>query len=454
MADTRGVVFIAAGAFYANAAVAAARSVREANPTLGIHLFTDSTPGDTRCFDGVSRIEGGHYRSKVDHLCDSPFERTLYLDTDVRVVAEIGEMFDLLDRFDIALAHAHARNRPETNEIWHQRIPASFPQLNAGVILFKRTPEVLGLLQDWKRAFHEAGFKKDQVTLRELIWSSDLRLAVLPPEYNLRYAKYLGVWAEKEARPRILHWRAFHEGGPGKKPAGGKQQGRRRGGDGHREGLVASLRGLWSRRRAAARWRPRPAFQGKIFGIGFHKTGTSSLAKALRILGYRTIHGDPRKSGHAGDEGRTLIERIEAGDLDLPVLERYQAFTDNPYFSVWRPLAERYPRARFILTVRDEEAWIESCVRYYAGRRVRPMRTWRFGEHADPSSSPAARQAWLEAYRAHNAAVRAYFGGDCERLLILDVAQGDGWEKLCPFLGAALPAKAFPRENEGKVRRG
>ena len=34
------------------------------------------------------------------------------------------------------------------------------------------------------------------------------------------------------------------------------------------------------------------------------------------------------------------------------------------------------------------------------------MREWMFGRHANPASSPEARQAWLDAYRAHNAAVR------------------------------------------------
>ena len=28
-----------------------------------------------------------------------------------------------------------------------------------------------------------------------------------------------------------------------------------------------------------------------VFGIGFHKTGTTSLATALGMLGYRTVHG-------------------------------------------------------------------------------------------------------------------------------------------------------------------
>src|SRR5215212_7194081 len=133
----------------------------------------------------------------------------LYMDTDIRVVADISEMFEVLDRFDIALAHAHARNRPETTEVWNIQIPEAFPQMNGGVILFKATPPVLELMREWQAAYHRAGFSKDQVTLRELIWLSDLRLHILPPEYNLRYEKYLSVWRPREAVPRILHFERF-----------------------------------------------------------------------------------------------------------------------------------------------------------------------------------------------------------------------------------------------------
>jgi hypothetical protein len=37
-------------------------------------------------------------------------------------------------------------------------------------------------------------------------------LAILPPEYNIRYEKYLTVWEEREAIPRILHFAEFHDG--------------------------------------------------------------------------------------------------------------------------------------------------------------------------------------------------------------------------------------------------
>ena len=189
-------------------------------------------------------------------------------------------------------------------------------------------------------------------------------------------------------------------------------------------------------------------FSGKIFGIGFHKTGTSSLSSALRSLGYRTIHGDPRGSWHGANEGLTLIKLIDAGDLALPTFDIFDAFVDNPYFTIWRQLDALFPNAKFIFTIRDESTWIESCARYYAGRRIRPMRAWMFGDCADPSSSESAKQAWLEAYRLHNAAVLAYFLGQKDRFLNFNVAAGDAWDKLCSFLDAPKPVRAFPHSNQ------
>ena len=190
---------------------------------------------------------------------------------------------------------------------------------------------------------------------------------------------------------------------------------------------------------------------GKIFGIGFHKTGTSSLASALRKLGYRTIHGDPRGSWQGADEGTTLIQLIEAGQLRLPTFDIFDAFVDNPYFMIWRQLDDSFPNAKFIFTSRDETEWISSCINYYAGRRIRPMRAWMFGDNADPSSSHRAKQAWLAAYRQHNDAVRTHFFGRDERFLTFNPVGGDGWVKLCSFLGAPEPPRPFPHCNRNST---
>lgn len=183
----------------------------------------------------------------------------------------------------------------------------------------------------------------------------------------------------------------------------------------------------------------------QVFCVGFHKTGTTSLAAALEALGYYTVHGDQRGSWLGADEGRTLIGMIEAGKFDLPTFDIFDAFTDNPYFRIWREIDERRT-GKFILTLRDEEAWVESCVKFYAGRRVRPMRQWMFGEHADPSAGPEARAAWLDAYRRHNDAVRAHFDGRPD-FHVIDLTAGEGWPGLCGFLNLPVPETPFPHRN-------
>jgi len=191
-------------------------------------------------------------------------------------------------------------------------------------------------------------------------------------------------------------------------------------------------------------------YDGKIFGIGFYKTGTTSLFEALRILGYSTVNGDTPDSYPGADDGVTLIRQIDAGDCRLPTFEMFDAFTDNPYFRIWREIHSMYPEARYILTTREESAWIASCVKFFHDRRIRPMRVWMFGRHADPSKDDESRQAWLDAYREHNRAVREFFTTRPEQFLELDPTLEPGWDRLCAFLGAPIPSRPWPHANAGK----
>ena len=42
------------------------------------------------------------------------------------------------------------------------------------------------------------------------MWTSDLAIYVLPPEYNIRYRKYLDIWTDREAVPKILHLEDYY----------------------------------------------------------------------------------------------------------------------------------------------------------------------------------------------------------------------------------------------------
>lgn len=217
-AATQGILYIAAGAKYIRAAMRSVQTVRKHCPGLPTHLFAD-WPGHAFDFSespypftSVDTIADPHRRSKVDYLPRTPFDRTLYLDTDTALNTDIRGAFALLDRFDIALSHGHRRNTAARLKSWHLNLPQAFPQFNSGVMLYRRTAAVVDFLEEWQRAFHDAGFRQDQMTLRELLWASDLRVATLPPEYNVRHLKYHFLWSAKEAATQIFHRRRYHDG--------------------------------------------------------------------------------------------------------------------------------------------------------------------------------------------------------------------------------------------------
>lgn len=78
--------------------------------------------------DQVIPLADPHPRSKVDALARTPFTRSPYLVAYTRLVADVRDVFALLDRFDIGLAHAHARNRPATLAVWRQALLEAWPQ--------------------------------------------------------------------------------------------------------------------------------------------------------------------------------------------------------------------------------------------------------------------------------------------------------------------------------------
>ena len=182
---------------------------------------------------------------------------------------------------------------------------------------------------------------------------------------------------------------------------------------------------------------------GKVFGIGFHKTGTTSLAKALTMLGYRV-------TGPNAVHRRDLDDRV-ALEVARELLPQFDAFQDAPWAYLYRELDRLVPGSRFVLTVRPEEEWLTSVVRHF-GRRVSPLREWVYGPGL---GSPIGNEhQYLERYRRHDREVRAYFAHRPDDLLIMDVTGDDGWEVLCPFLDRPAPDVPFPHVNDAATREG
>jgi hypothetical protein len=206
-----GVVMAAFGQRYIDIAYQAARSLLLHNPGLEVDLFTDAerNPGP---FSRVHVLETVWIRSKVDAMLQSRFDKTLFLDADVYVLAVVGDIFEVLDRFDIAATHDPYRNSINARRVYRKPIENAFPQINSGVFAFRKSEPVTKFLQGWKREIQNHGIGKDQPSLRELLWTSDLRLAVLPLEYNLWDLSLIDQMKPVvHAAPRILHSDIFRD---------------------------------------------------------------------------------------------------------------------------------------------------------------------------------------------------------------------------------------------------
>lgn len=203
----------------------------------------------------------------------------------------------------------------------------------------------------------------------------------------------------------------------------------------------------------------------QVIVAGMSRTGTESMKRALEILyngpAYHMseVLNQPQ---HLQFWSNLVFERIKPEPSDWKRLFRgYVATTDMPSAYYFRELTTVFPRAKVVLTVRDENDWFESyCRLLKAIHRFRYLRFlpplnkfWPFGQRlhklvfgGSPSIKNAAnRDVMVAAYREYNARVRTTVPP--ERLLEFNVRQG--WEPLCNFLGFEVPSTPFPHLNSG-----
>jgi hypothetical protein len=205
-----GFVYAATGDIgYTQLAIRSARSLKAQCPDYPIDLFTDQ-PCDDDVFDQVHVYEDSWFRAKIDALQDSRFEKTVYIDADTFVIDDISDVFFILDRFDIATTQDQGRNSEHCQEAINIEFPQSFPTLNSGLVAINKRPEIIALLQAWRDGLKQSGTRKDQPLLRELLWQSELHLAILPPEYNLMHLHWLDAINYRQGIPKVIHSPRMH----------------------------------------------------------------------------------------------------------------------------------------------------------------------------------------------------------------------------------------------------
>jgi hypothetical protein len=195
----------------------------------------------------------------------------------------------------------------------------------------------------------------------------------------------------------------------------------------------------------------------KVVGAGFGRTGTLSLKNALEKIGfgpcYHMVEVFPRPD-HVAMWHRLAFEHQMDWDL---LFRGFQATVDWPAARWWREIADHFPEAKVLLSVRDPETWYKSMTDTIyqpmksavpdgvpEGLRIQNqmVRKAILEETFDNQFDDKAHT--IEVFNRHNQEVRDTI--DPARLLVFDVREG--WAPLCRFLEVPIPEEPFPRLND------
>ena len=184
----------------------------------------------------------------------------------------------------------------------------------------------------------------------------------------------------------------------------------------------------------------------RVFGIGMHKTGTTSLHHAFTALGLDSWHWKSNKQAW-----RIFSEMNQLGRSVL--LEQSYALCDNPIPLLYEKLDKAYPNSKFILTKLSDEKWLDAVECLYDPNR-NPFWDWdkqpfsNLIHHALYGRTDFDRETMLARYHQHNREVLAYFKDRPDDLLVMEMSQGAGWPELCGFLGKPIPSIPYPHSHK------
>lgn len=204
---SEGIVYVATRHdLFLEEAVISADSVKRCYPHSSITLFTDR-PSHPLCgmglFDRVESVAGVSHSApswslgvlnRLKCLIHSPYEHTLYLDTDTVVVSEqIAALFRLTEAFDVGMAETSVDDS-------FSRQFFGRPIFNSGVVVYQKNAKTVRWLEQWisqseenfriaaeipLRPVPELAHIEDARIRRKLLGNDQISLAtLLSPERN------------------------------------------------------------------------------------------------------------------------------------------------------------------------------------------------------------------------------------------------------------------------------
>lgn len=232
---SKGVIYYATNKeSYVDQALMAARSVKETSPEIEVAVFTNLEEYAAKIgagvFDKILHLEPQTeskellFLDKLLAIQASPFDHTLYLDSDTYVFDDLNDMFRLLERFQIVITHGHNRrlrdlaargkapdHKGRKRDVLGEECPVSFGAVQGGFLLYRKNdPAVQNWIEETIAQHREDDFYDDQVTWRKMLWRDEsISLYALPLEYNFTGLSDFKIWKRsgfKAAVPVIMHY--------------------------------------------------------------------------------------------------------------------------------------------------------------------------------------------------------------------------------------------------------
>ncbi len=190
-----------------------------------------------------------------------------------------------------------------------------------------------------------------------------------------------------------------------------------------------------------------------LIGAGYGRTGTLSLKSALETLGYNKCHHMIEVIRNPG-ESEKWLQAIDAKTVNwASLLKGYEATVDWPACHFYQELADYYPKAKVLLSIRDPLDWFESMSATTLGVIRKRMQASNAGQPKNLGTELVVNAAFggeiddaeqaIRMFNQHTKEVVDII--DSDRLLIYNVREG--WEPLCQFLDKPVPDAPFPRVN-------
>ena len=168
------------------------------------------------------------------------------------------------------------------------------------------------------------------------------------------------------------------------------------------------------------------------------------------MLGYAPCHH--MAVVNSDDEQKRLWRDVAAGRTPPDwhrLLGGFRAAVDWPSAFYWRELAEAYPDAKVILTVRDAQDWLASMKKTIFPVIERTTDPDSLGKRIGElvfGGNITDREHVLRVFTEHIAKVQESIAPT--RLLTFDAKEG--WEPLCAFLECEVPSVPYPSRNSAQ----